>query len=148
MDTTSPVPIGQTEPLTDPAGLFPPWLAAQARFHAWTWKQGQNGKPTKLPLMISAKGSVRAGSLDGCVPLAAALAFVATAMIAGTITGGLGVQLGRVAACLYLSGIDLDECRSADGTIAEWALAIMRRFPSARWEVSPSGTGIKASSWC
>ncbi|MBX3438246.1 MAG: hypothetical protein KF861_12195 [Planctomycetaceae bacterium] len=40
-------------------------------------------------------------------------------------------------------GIDLDDCISADGSIAEWAQDILDRFPGAYAEVSPSGAGIK-----
>ena len=39
-------------------------------------------------------------------------------------------------------GIDLDGCRAADGTVAEWAREIVIRLGSYA-EVSPSGTGVK-----
>lgn len=42
-----------------------------------------------------------------------------------------------------LVGIDLDQCRDREaGTIAAWALAIVRRVDSYT-EVSPSGTGLR-----
>ena len=38
-------------------------------------------------------------------------------------------------------GVDLDKCIAKDGTIAEWALEVVRRFNSYS-ELSPSGTGL------
>jgi primase-polymerase (primpol)-like protein len=38
-------------------------------------------------------------------------------------------------------GVDLDKCVAEDGTIAEWALEVVRRFNSFT-ELSPSGTGL------
>ena len=40
-------------------------------------------------------------------------------------------------------GIDLDACVSPDGTIAQWALDIVKRFSDAYWEISISGTGLR-----
>jgi hypothetical protein len=41
-------------------------------------------------------------------------------------------------------GIDLDKCRNPDtGQIEDWALAIVRAVPTY-WELSPSGTGLRA----
>jgi hypothetical protein len=57
--------------------------------------------------------------------------------------GGVGVLLGI--GCgddVLLGGLDLDTCRSPDGSIEEWALDVIARFASYT-EISPSGTGIK-----
>jgi primase-polymerase (primpol)-like protein len=42
-----------------------------------------------------------------------------------------------------LIGIDLDHCVSPDGSVAQWALDIVRCFPDAYWERSISGTGLR-----
>lgn len=43
-----------------------------------------------------------------------------------------------------LAGVDLDDCRDPEtGAIEAWALSIIDRLPTY-WEVSPSGTGLKA----
>jgi hypothetical protein len=41
------------------------------------------------------------------------------------------------------AGIDLDNCRSPDGSVAEWARPILERFKGGWAAVSPSGQGIK-----
>lgn len=51
---------------------------------------------------------------------------------------GLGIALGW-----GLGGLDLDRCRTEDGTLTERARRLLRYFPTYA-EVSPSGTGIKA----
>ena len=40
-------------------------------------------------------------------------------------------------------GIDLDHCIHEDGTLEDWAEAILARVPSY-WEITPSGTGLRA----
>lgn len=42
-----------------------------------------------------------------------------------------------------LIGVDLDKCISPDGSIAQWALDIVKSFPDAYWERSISGTGLR-----
>lgn len=50
---------------------------------------------------------------------------------------GIGFVLGD-----GWAGIDLDDCRADDGTIAKWAKQILRAAKSYA-EISPSGTGVK-----
>jgi primase-polymerase (primpol)-like protein len=53
---------------------------------------------------------------------------------------GVGFMLHAEAGMI---GIDLDKCVAADGTVAFWALEIVRQFPGAYWERSISGTGLR-----
>jgi primase-polymerase (primpol)-like protein len=41
------------------------------------------------------------------------------------------------------AGIDFDNCLGPDGSIAEWALEKLKRFPGGWAAISPSGNGIK-----
>lgn len=61
---------------------------------------------------------------------------VRDAYIAGGYDG-IGFVLGD-----GWAGIDLDDCRTEDGTIAKWAKQILRAAKSYS-EISPSGTGVK-----
>jgi hypothetical protein len=56
--------------------------------------------------------------------------------------GGIGIELGDLGDGTSLGGLDLDTCRSADGTFEPWAQNIIERFGSYA-EISPSGTGAK-----
>ena len=56
--------------------------------------------------------------------------------------GGVGLELTDLGNGLTLGGIDLDTCRTDDGTLAPWASEVVERFATYT-EISPSGTGVK-----
>jgi putative DNA primase/helicase len=57
--------------------------------------------------------------------------------------GGIGIEFGELTDGISLGGVDLDSCRSADGTLEPWAVEVLNRLGTYA-EVSPSGTGCKA----
>ena len=54
--------------------------------------------------------------------------------------GGIGFMMHAESG---LIGIDLDDSIAEDGTIAPWALEIVRQFDGAYWERSISGKGLR-----
>src|SRR5947209_1419611 len=113
-------------------------LAHELRWVAWRIEI-RGGKRTKDPYAPSG-GRARAddpltwGTRDEAERCAARL-------VNGQ-GGGVGIQLGDLGTDVHLAGIDLDSCLGEDGTLAEWAQAILDAVPSYA-EVSPSGHGLK-----
>ncbi len=114
-------------------------LAVSPRWVAWR-NEERNGKVTKVPY-ATAKKRARADDSSTWQTRDAAQA-VATEIV-GDLGGGVGLELGDLGDGRAIGGIDLDTCRSADGTVEQWALDVLAAFETYA-EVSPSGTGLKA----
>ena len=102
------------------------------------WKLVQRSKPngekvwTKMPMTVdnTAASSTNAATW-------ASYDDVCDALIMGDGFDGIGLVLGA-----DVQGIDLDDCRSADGSLTALATEVLERVDGYA-EVSPSGTGIK-----
>lgn len=57
--------------------------------------------------------------------------------------GGIGLEFAPLGDGWSTAGVDLDTCRSPDGSLEPWALEVMRRLDTYV-EISPSQTGAKA----
>lgn len=117
-----------------PAALSP--FRDERRWCCWRL-EARDGRPTKLPLQPNgalARSSDPATwwTLSDCEQA-----------VAERGAEGVGIFLGPLGGGITLAGIDLDLCRSPDGTLAEWAESIVKRL-NTYCEVSPSGTGLKA----
>lgn len=122
-------------------GGFPmPTLASLAEVRRWVaWKTEKRGeKDTKVP--YSPTDSYGRAKANAPLTWGARVAAERRAERLGA-PGNVGIQLGDHFG-LALGGIDLDSCRSDDGTLAPWASEVIDRFMSYA-EVSPSGTGVK-----
>ena len=116
-------------------------LAAAPRWVAWQ-TEDRAGKPTKLPYSpVNGGGKARADkpATWGTRSQADARAAKLPRPLG---LGGVGVELGDLGDGRILAGVDLDSCRSADGTLEPWALEVVQRFDSYA-EVSPSTSGVK-----
>lgn len=109
--------------------LVPELLRAQPRWLIWDYAPHPiDGKPTKKP-----RGSLLDPGIGGWlenIERGARLGF--------TFTGGVDVPGGR------LHALDIDGCRNpTDGSIAEWARAVVINHANSYTEVTPSGTGLR-----
>ena len=114
----------------------------QPRFIVWRNEPREKGKITKIPYNPKTKREAKSndprtwGTFDEAMYGARAI------RSASELGGGFGLQLGDLGDGYALGGLDLDDCRSEDGTIEPWAAEAIERFGSYT-EVSPSGTGVK-----
>jgi hypothetical protein len=116
-------------------------LEALSQKQLWVaWRaEERNGRFTKLPISPSGgPGRVDDESTWGTRAEAETMA----KLTVNGHGGGIGIVLGDLGNGLALGGIDLDSCRSPDGSISPWADAVIKGFASYA-EVSPSDTGIK-----
>lgn len=99
-------------------------------------------KPDKLP--VNPETGRLASTSDAATWAAreAADARAATLRKAGA-KGGVGLILGPLPGNpgWRLCGVDLDGCRSADGSLTDWAEIVVKQFASYA-EISPSGGGL------
>lgn len=127
---------GPTPPATLPLDRadVPAEYEGHPQFVAWGWRV-RKGSWTKPP--INPATGANAESDDPSTWGTADEAFAARDRLG---LDGVGFVVTEVD---DFSFIDLDDSRNpATGVIAPWAMAIVRRIPS-RWEISPSGTGLK-----
>ena len=102
------------------------------------WKLVQRSKPngekvwTKMPMTIDGKAASSTNAATWTT-----YDDVCDALIMGEGFDGIGLVLGA-----DVQGIDLDDCRSADGSLTDLATEVLERVDGYA-EVSPSGTGIK-----
>ena len=102
------------------------------------WKLVQRSKPngekvwTKMPVTVDGKAASSTNAATWTT-----YDDVCDALIMGEGFDGIGLVLGA-----DVQGIDLDDCRSADGSLTELATEVLARVDGYA-EVSPSGTGIK-----
>jgi hypothetical protein len=115
-------------------------FAALPRWCAWR-NEERAGKLTKAP--YSPVCGRMAKSNDPATWASRPMADEAAARIVNGHGGGTGIFLGDLGDGRALGGVDLDTCRSPDGSVAAWAMEVLERLGTYA-EVSPSGTGIKA----
>lgn len=102
------------------------------------WKLVQRSKPNgdkvwaKMPMTIEGKAASSTNAATWT-----SYDDVCDALIMGEGFDGIGLVLGA-----DVQGIDLDDCRSADGSLTDLATEVLERVDGYA-EVSPSGTGIK-----
>jgi len=116
-------------------------LACDHRWVAWQTEVRKGRKATKVPYM---PGTTRMAEADDPMTWgtrAEALARAAS-LPKPMGAGGIGFELGDLGDGMAIGGIDLDTCRSEDGSLESWATQIIALFATYA-EVSPSGTGIK-----
>ncbi len=95
----------------------------------------RDGKPTKIPMRPDGKG--KASTTDP-----ATWGTIDQALAAAQRHNFAGIGFVFTAEDPY-TGIDLDKCRDPEtGELADWATEIVRMFPDAYLEASPSGTGV------
>ena len=121
-------------------GLSLEGMKALPRWVAWRLDL-RNGKTTKVPYGVRGEN---AKSDDPNTWLTYEAAERLTQTLPNAL--GVGIMLGDLGDGKYLSGIDLDTCRNADGDLEPWAVEVMQRFRTYG-EVSPSGTGVKLLLW-
>ena len=114
-------------------------LAHLPRFVVWR-NEERNGDLTKIPYIPGTTRKARADDPSTWRTLAEAEASVPH--LVNGLGGGIGIELGDFGDGRAIGGIDLDSCRSDDGTIEPWAAEVIARFGSYA-EISPSGTGVK-----
>ena len=114
-------------------------LADQARWTAWRNELGPTGKPTKIP---HTPWRERAKIDDPASWVTLREAEACARQIIDGLGGGVMVALGDLGDDQYLSGLDLDGCINEEGTLADWAAAILVAAPTYA-EISPSGRGLK-----
>jgi putative DNA primase/helicase len=113
-------------------------LAQEARWVAWR-NELRGSKPTKVPYAPNGR---KAKADDPATWGTRDEAERCAARLVNGKGGGIGIQLGDLGNYVHLAGIELDSCLGEDGTLAEWAQAILDAVPSYA-EVSPSGQGLK-----
>ncbi len=118
-------------------------LTALPVWVAWKFIDGN-----KIPLNPNMKGGAKANDPSTWGTREQAETAAAKFMVSNGWTkpakssGGIGLELTTISKGVCLGGVDLDSCRSEDGTVAPWAAEVMKIVPSYA-EVSPSGKGIK-----
>jgi hypothetical protein len=112
----------------------PQCLRDRSQWVVWRYEE-RKGKRTKVP--YDAKTGRMAKSTDP----ATWTTFEQAAEAYGGRDGYHGVGFVFAKDDPYC-GIDLDDCRRADGTLAPWAQEIVDQFPSYT-EISPSNKGVK-----
>lgn len=118
--------VGAHESIPEP-------LQRHRRWCTWHLARNAGGRPTKRPDQSTLQ-------LEACRD------FAAVAGTPRTADGGVGFVLTRgVAGELgTLVALDLDACRDpATKSLAGWAQTVLRMFPDAYAEVSPSGAGLR-----
>jgi hypothetical protein len=113
-------------------------LASLPRWVPWR-NEPCGRKSTKVPYGLNGK---RAKADDPATWGRRAEAEASAARLVNGQGGGIGFMLGVAPDGVAFGGIDLDTCRSADGSLEPWAIEIVDRFRSYT-EISPSGTGAK-----
>lgn len=108
---------------------IPQYVKDNAEFCCWRYET-VNNKQTKVP--YDPRTGVRAS-----VSKPATFTDFATAVAASVNYSGIGIRVSN-----GITGIDLDHCIK-DGATEPWALAIVKMFPQAYIEISPSGTGLR-----
>ena len=111
----------------------------ETRWVAWR-NEERNGKLTKVP--YSPHNGREAKADDPRTWNTRSAAEARAKNIVGDKGGGIGIELGDLGDGYSLGGIDLDTCRSSDGTLEPWAAEVIRRLKSYT-EISPSKTGVK-----
>ena len=124
---------------------IPQELKANASFCLWKLEK-RNGKPTKVP--YDPKTGQMAKTNDPSTFSDFSTAMKAYAMgsgsargaegSAGTAWSGIGYRVSE-----GIGAIDIDHCIREDGTLNDVAASILSFFPSAYFEKSPSGTGLR-----
>ncbi len=95
----------------------------------------RDGKPTKVPMRPDGTGP--ASAIDP-----ATWGTIDQALDATRRYNYSGIGIVFTPEDPY-TGIDLDKCRDPQtGELADWAAEIVRQFPDAYVEASPSGTGV------
>jgi len=120
----------------DLSATLPAELTELAHWVCWRYVQrpGED-KPTKVP--VNARTSGNAMSNNPATWATFDEAVRCYDRNPGTVAG-----LGFMQQGTDLAGIDLDNCIDEAGTVAPWALAIIRRLDSYT-EISPSGRGVR-----
>jgi putative DNA primase/helicase len=118
-------------------------LADLERWVAWR-NEWRGNKLTKVPYS-PATGKAKADDAQTWGTRRAAEAKAAT--ITNGLGGGIGIELGDLAADEFLGGVDLDSCIDPQGCLSLWAEKILCELDTYA-ECSPSGTGIKAFFYC
>ena len=119
-------------------------IAADPRWVAWKVAPDKNGEPTKVPINPHNGFNARVPTNPSTwgTRSEAERRWRRMQLDDPSITGGIGVVLGKLSENVYLVGIDLDSCRDRQGVITDWAWEIMKRIETYA-EVSPSGAGVK-----
>ena len=115
-------------------------LAERRQFVAWREERPRPDRPIKVP--YDPRTGAKAESDNPATWGTFAEAQRAVKRVVRNGTGGIGIMFDDLGDSQALCGIDLDTCRSPDGSIAGWAAATIREFDTYT-EVSPSGTGVK-----
>lgn len=131
------MPNTNRPPATRPVDVsnIPDELATRPNWMYWRWEQKPDGKWTKPPYspITHKKADVTHPANHGTLELAVA---------AQQDKGAAGIGFSLLADA-NLTFIDLDHCRDTQtGQIDRWAVDIVRRFPEAYVEISPSETGL------
>jgi putative DNA primase/helicase len=113
-------------------------LAGEPRWVAWRYEL-RAGKKTKVPYSPAGR---TAKSDDSSTWGTRAEAEARAKRIVNGHGGGTGFMLGEASDGVAFGGVDLDTCRSPDGSLQPWANEIVDRLGSYT-EISPSGTGAK-----
>ena len=114
-------------------------LVPRPQWVAWR-NEMRKGKPTKVPYAGVGR---EAESDDPSSWLHHDAAVAVFEAIVNHTGGGVGIMLGECGDT-WIAGIDFDTCRDPQsGAIEAWAQEVIDRFDSY-YEVSPSGTGVKA----
>ena len=113
--------------------MIPQELKANASFCVWL-KEKRDGKPTKVP--YDPKTGQLAKTNDPST-----FADFATAMKVYAMGGwdGIGYRVAEGSA----GAIDIDHCIREDGTLNDVASAVLSLLPTAYFERSPSGSGLR-----
>jgi hypothetical protein len=122
---------------------IPEFLKAMPRWLLWRAISDGNGGYTKKP--CSYRGG--SGSTTDANTWATYDDVISAMARTPGAWDGVGVVLGALGDGLHKCGIDLDACIDPDGTVADWAqaiLAVIRTYT----ETSPSGTGLKLFFRC
>ena len=117
---------------------IPQELKANASFCLWKLEK-RNGKPTKVP--YDPKTGQMAKTNDPSTFSDFSTAMKAYAMgggSGGTAWSGIGYRVSE-----GIGAIDIDHCIREDGSLNDVAASILSFFPTAYFERSPSGTGLR-----
>jgi putative DNA primase/helicase len=114
------------------------FLGFEARWVCWR-NENRNGRTSKVPHSPTG-GPAKAD--DPKTWNTRSAAEIRVPHLVNGEDGGIGIELGDLGDGTSLGGVDLDTCRTPDGTFEPWAAEIIRKFASYT-EISPSGTGAK-----
>ena len=117
---------------------IPDIIKQSCQFCTWIREKGKDGRLTKVPYT---PGTGYRASTDKASTFRDFVTTAGAYAVGGY--NGIGIRVAPVDGKPSIGAIDIDHCFREDGTLNDVASGIVALFPTAYFEKSPSGTGLR-----